>query len=233
MAAVSSDSKNQCIRDYLNDHKKDKGSVEEIALVVCFRTEYAGIIFRTITAFCFLFLSCTQGLFGVKLLDFDDWQQLRMLAIRKEILSHLNVFLCFSFVSRVIYQALAIFWDFHFANIPLDGSSDVQISLFLMIILWDYLPTLLLLLYVVSPTLQGNLFTFRSRAGSRTFSIDESEPLGRHRTDTGFTSDGGDNSVQEEGVWNSVKRMYESFKRRLTNGDCDTCGALDDTVIES
>lgn len=205
----------------------------------CFRTEYTGDMFRSITAICFLFLSFTQGWFGVKLHHLNNWQQLGMIATQKENLTYLNVFLCFSFITRVIYQVLAIFWDFRFADIPLNGTDDVQFLSFLMIILWDYLPTVLLLLYVVSPSLQGGIFAPRVRSGSRTFSIDESDPYGRgrDRSDTGFTSEEGGGHIissggdrDEEGIWAYVQRVAHTVRNRFSGGGDDVARREEDEV---
>jgi hypothetical protein len=207
--------------NFLNKHAKqhDDGTKE------CFRTEFSGDMFRSITAICFLFLTFTQGWFGVKLRHLNNWQQLGMIATQKDNLTYLNVFLCFSFVSRVVYQVLAIFWDFRFANIPLSGSEDVQFILFSMIIWWDYLPTVLLLLYVVSPSLQGGIFASRVRSGSRAFSVDETDTYGRDRTDTGFTSDsgGGEHFISsgdsgEEGLWAYARSVGGALRRWMGGG---------------
>lgn len=227
LAAVSLESQHKCIHKFLSDSDDaddDANEDEDASVSSCFRTEFTGDMFRSITATCFLFLSFTQGWFGIKLHHLNDWQQLGMIATQKENLTYLNVFLCLSFISRIIYQVMAIFWDFRFANIPLNGSKDVQFMSFLMIILWDYLPTVLLLLYVVSPSLQGGIFAPRARSGSRTFSIDESDPYGRgrDRSDTGFTSDGGEGTGGrlisggddggEESMWAYMQRVARNFQ---------------------
>lgn len=212
LAAVSLESQHKCMVNFLNEHDKYHGTKQ------CFRTEYTGDIFRFITASCFLFLSFTQGWFGVKLHRVTDWQQLGMLATQKESLTRLNVFLCFSFFSRVVYQILAIFWDFRFANIPLDGAKDVQVTLFLVIMLWDYLPAVLLLLFVVSPSLQGGIFASRARSRSRAFSVDEPEPFsGRRRTDT----DVSDIEVEGGGMWAQVWRTIATVRARVTGGEVE------------
>jgi hypothetical protein len=213
---MSLETEHACIRDFLKQHADDDDASED----ACFSTEYTADIFRFITAACFLFLSCTQGWFGVKLHHITDWQQLGMISIQKNNLTVLNVFLCFSFLSRVVYQTLAIFWDFGFANIPLDGAHDVPVQLFLIILLWDYLPTVLLLLYVVAPSLQGGIFASRARSGSRNLSIDEGDYGARDwdRADTFASSEDGGGDGGEaggEGVWARVKHTLRVGRARL------------------
>lgn len=216
LAAVSLESQHRCIRDFLKEHADD----DDVADDECFSTEYTADIFRFITASCFLFLSSTQGWFGLKLHHITDWQQLRMIATQKESLTYLNIFLCFSFLSRVVYQILAMFWDFGFADVPLDGANDIPFPLFFIIILWDYLPTLLLLLYVVSPSLQGGIFASRARSGSRNLSMDESDLYNRERSDTMNSSDGGEDSVDlsDEGFWSMTKNVLLFWKTRMGGG---------------
>lgn len=218
LAAVSLESQHKCIRDFLKKHADDDDTTEDES--ECFSTEYTADIFRFITASCFLFLSCTQGWFGLKLHYITDWQQLGLIATQKENLTILNVFLCLSFLSRVVYQSLAIFWDFGFANIPLDGADDIPPQLFVMILLWDYLPALLLLLYVVSPSLQGGIFASRARSGSRNLSFDETEVY-RDRADTAISTEDGDweGDRADSGLYGRVKHTLRQWKHRIFGGD--------------
>lgn len=222
---MSLESQHRCIRNFQIEHEDadDDASEDE-----CFKTEYSGDIFRFITASCFLFLTCTQAWFGVKLHYITDWQQLGMISIQKENLTVLNIFLCFSFISRVLYQILAIFFDFSFADIPLDGGHDIPFAMFLILVLWDYLPALLLLLYVVSPSLQGVMFASRARSGSRNLSVDEGDGVLRDRADTGYSSDGDDVSSEGtvKGLWVLTKNTFRGIRARLWGGGGDSTGEV-------
>lgn len=214
LAAVSIENQHACIHSF---QRKEVEDADDDVLKKCFRTEYTGYLFRSITAVCFLFLSVMQGLFGIKLQHLDDWQQLGLITIQMHTLSYLNIFLCFSFFSRVLYQVLAIFWDFQFASIPLGGSDDIPFLLFLIILFWDYLPTITILVTVVSPSLQGGLFSTRGRSNSRL----EEPDVRRDRGDTELTSDShmsADFKSESKGVLSCLQDIISAIKKRA-NGE--------------
>ena len=128
--------------------------------VDCYHTEYAGNTFRIIAAFCSLALAIMQGLYGYKLSNSDVKSHEQFIISNQRNLAIVNVFLVLSFFSRAMYQIRAIHHTYLLPDIPLQGDDDVSLTTFICFEIWDYIPTILLLMTVTSKSIvKHNNFT--------------------------------------------------------------------------
>lgn len=66
-------------------------------------------------------------------------------------LTIVNMIVSLSFASRAIYQWIVMaFPQTHLPDVNLQNDRDVCFSIFIMVISWDYIPTMILLLTIVS-----------------------------------------------------------------------------------
>eukprot|EP01038_Epipyxis_sp_PR26KG_P004118 gene4118-5871_t len=121
----------------------------------CFHTEFSSKAFRTITAACFLFLAAMQGYYAVQLHYMDKSRYQMVFITSPVVLDVVNAVLVVSFASRSLYQILAIFECYILPNIPLQGDGDVPFVIFLFFELWDYLPTILLIMTISSRSVEA------------------------------------------------------------------------------
>ena len=129
--------------------------------VDCYHTESAGNTFRIIAAFCSLALAIMQGLYGYKLYYSDIKSHEQFIISSQTNLVIVNVFLVLSFFSRAAYQIEAIYHIHRLPDIPLQGDDDVSLTTFICFEIWDYIPTILLLMTVTSRSIvkKHNNFT--------------------------------------------------------------------------
>jgi len=78
-------------------------------------------IFRTFTAICYLTLAILQAMYSIKLHELDKQQYLRFLITSAEIISVTNIVLFVSFLSKGVYQLIALTNLFILPDIPLTG----------------------------------------------------------------------------------------------------------------
>ena len=110
----------------------------------CSQLEFSTYIFRWFTASIFVSLAALQGLYSIKLLSLDSQQYMRFLVTSPEWIGVLNCILFISFASRGIYQLFAIFDICQLPNIPLLGSEDIGLIIFICFEMWYVIPTVLL-----------------------------------------------------------------------------------------
>jgi len=119
----------------------------------CFTTNYSSNAFRLIAAFLFVGLAIIQGIYGHQIALLEERQYSRYFTAPRQVLNAVNTTLFVSFLSRGLCQLLALFGLFLLPQIPLQGDEDVSFSVFFCFELWDYLPTILLVLTVTSRSL--------------------------------------------------------------------------------
>ena len=120
----------------------------------CYHTEYAGNTFRVIAAVCSLLLAIMQGLYGYKLANTDSKSHHEQFIISNQThLGIVNIFLVLSFLSRGVYQLRALQHNYLLPDIPLQGDDDVSLTTFICFEIWDYIPTILLLMTVTSKSI--------------------------------------------------------------------------------
>lgn len=131
--------------------------------VACFHTEYSNNVFRAMTAMCFIFLAVCQGVYAVKISNLDKSSYDCHFLLSPKMLLIMNSMLVLSFITKGFYQFGAIFEMYFLPDIPLQGSSDVDLVILLTFELWEYLPTLLLVLAVTSKSVGGSQRVKQSR----------------------------------------------------------------------
>ena len=119
----------------------------------CFHTDYSSDAFRVIASFLFVGLAITQGMYGYQIALLDERQYGRFFNAPRQVLNVVNLTLFVSFLSRGLYQIGAVFGLSLMPQIPLQGDEDVSPAVFLSFMLWEYVPTILLVLSVTSRTL--------------------------------------------------------------------------------
>ena len=122
----------------------------------CFHTEFSSDAFRVISACCFLFLAAAQGSYGYQLTFLDPRLHERYLISSPKILAAVNTILVVSFLSRGVYQLITLLKVFFLPDIPLQGTEDVSIWTLLFFMVWDYVPTVLLVVTVTSKVMGNN-----------------------------------------------------------------------------
>lgn len=121
----------------------------------CYHTAYSSDAFRAVTGLCFISLAIIQGAYGYVVFFLDKKTHERLLTSSPHMLAVINIILFVSFLSRGCYQIEAIFYDdtIHNMNIPLQGSSDINWTIFISFELWEYIPTILLVLTLTTKTI--------------------------------------------------------------------------------
>lgn len=129
----------------------------------CFHTEYSSDVFRFVTAVCFTLLALCQGMYALKISNLDkNYYDCHFLLSPKMMLG-LNIVLVLCFLTKGFYQFGAIFETYFLPDIPLQGSSDVDLTILLTFELWEYIPTLLLVLSVTSKSMGSARRSGRAR----------------------------------------------------------------------
>lgn len=134
----------------------------------CYHTEYSSDAFRAITAVCFLLLSAIQAVYAYKVYHLDQKIHERFLISSPKLLAGVNIVLFLSFLTRGMYQIGAIFFDYFLPDIPLQGTSDIKFQIFLAFVVWDYLPTILLVCTITSKSIGTS-------SSKRIYSMSQSE----------------------------------------------------------
>ena len=114
----------------------------------CLHTDYSSDAFRAVTASCFISLAIIQGLYGLKFKELDKKTHERFLTTSPQYLLYVNIVLFTSFLSKGLYQIGAIFHKYILPDIALQNDEDITFSTFLCFELWEYLPTILLILSI-------------------------------------------------------------------------------------
>jgi hypothetical protein len=120
---------------------------------VCFHTNYSSDAFRLVASSLFLGLAVIQGVYGYQIAYLERQQYSRFFNAPQEVLNAVNLTLFVSFLSRGLYQLGTVFLIYVLPEIPLQGDEDVSPWVFLSFELWDYIPTILLVLTVTSRSL--------------------------------------------------------------------------------
>jgi len=128
-------------------------ALEPQDLAECFHTDYSSDVFRLIASFLFVGLAIIQGVYGYQIALLEDRQYARFFNAPKQVLNVVNATLLVSFLSRGLYQFGTVFGLFLLPQIPLQGDEDVSAIVFFCFELWDYVPTVLLVLTVTSRSL--------------------------------------------------------------------------------
>lgn len=114
----------------------------------CLHTDYSSDAFRAVTALCFISLAIIQALYGFKFKQLDEKTHERFLTTSPQYLFYVNIVLFTSFISKGLYQIGAIFHQYILPDIALQNDEDITFSTFLCFELWEYLPTILLILNI-------------------------------------------------------------------------------------
>ena len=135
----------------------------------CFKQEYSSDAFRIASACCYLTLGIFQGLFIYKLSTAAVRQQSRnyerFFSMDMTSIKIVMFVLALSFLSQGVYQMLTVFpwFDNKIPRITLQGDTDLPIVVFLALLFWDYLPTVLLVLAFTSRTLINKFNKMRTK----------------------------------------------------------------------
>ncbi|CAM9338077.1 unnamed protein product, partial [Chrysoparadoxa australica] len=104
--------------------------------------------FRTISTTLFFALAAIVAGFSVKMSRLEAWQNHRYLIYQPRVLAALNSLLFTVFLSKGCYQLVATMGIWYLPDIPLQKNEDIDALTFCAFVVWDYLPTVLLLLCV-------------------------------------------------------------------------------------
>lgn len=116
----------------------------------CFKTEYSGALSRVVVSLLFLTLSIVQGIYGSYIADLPSNQYAQYFTSSQEVVNIVNIFLTISFFTRGVYVLLSFFGIAVLPAIPLQGNEDVSCIVLFFFEIWDYLPTILLVLTVTA-----------------------------------------------------------------------------------
>jgi len=117
----------------------------------CYKTEYTGIAPRVIVGLMFLSLALVQGLYGYYLAHMPAMQFRQYFRMPAEILTKINTFLCVSFCTRGLYVLGTLLGMHALPAIPLQVDNDVNWKVAMCFMLWEYIPTLLLVFSLTQP----------------------------------------------------------------------------------
>jgi len=134
---------------------EDGNCLDENGLISkgCFHTEYSSDVFRFVTAVCFTLLALCQGMYALKISNLEKSYYDCHFLLSPKMMFVMNVILVLCFLTKGAYQFGAIFETYFLPDIPLQGSSDVDVAILLTFELWEYIPTLLLVLSVTSKSM--------------------------------------------------------------------------------
>lgn len=183
-------------------------------------------VLRLLTGICFVFLSCLQASYGFKIAYLDKTQYDRFFAISPAALTLVNAVLVVSFFTRGVYQFLSLYSHYALPSIPIQGSDDIDLVIVVVFLLWDYLPTVLLIVTVTSRHVgtkprEGGLIrglgaAFNSAPLRRYGSVDKSSaPLGREERQEEAVSAARRLSQLEEGLPAEGKRNAATALRGM------------------
>ncbi|CAM9259082.1 unnamed protein product [Ectocarpus sp. 12 AP-2014] len=118
----------------------------------CYSMDTTSDAFRVLTGFCFFALAAGVASYGFKMSRLTASQNRAQLIYHPRALTALNCFLVAVFLSKGAYQISSVKGLWCLPDIPLKGSEDVCLLNFCVFMLWDYLPTVWLLLVMEGTT---------------------------------------------------------------------------------
>ncbi len=130
----------------------------------CFKTEYSfaiGTAPRIAGALVFIALAVMQGMYGYYIKNMPDIRYRMYFRLDSTLLVRVNIFLTLSFLSRGLY-ILGTLFDWTLPAIPLQNDEDIDWVVGLCYMLWDYVPTILLVMTLTSPIGAKNDATLNS-----------------------------------------------------------------------
>jgi len=107
-------------------------------------------LFRIIISFSFFVLSVTIAYYALKTRGKRRWQRQNSIGVSPRALFYINGVLFLIFGSRAVYQLGQVLRLWSLPALNLLPSKDVKPVIFLVFVLWDYLPTILVLGTVMS-----------------------------------------------------------------------------------
>ena len=128
----------------------EDSSIIQIDPEECYDVDASSSVLHIITGICFILLSILQGSYGFKITQLDKTQYDRFFAITPNVLNIVNTILVISFFTRGLYQFISVYSQYSFPSIPIEGSDDVDFIIVIIFLLWDYIPTTLLIVTVTS-----------------------------------------------------------------------------------
>lgn len=128
----------------------------------CFHTDYSSNAFRLVASALFIGLAALQGVYGYLIAYLEHTQYKRFFTAPQQVLNAVNLTLFVSFLTRGLYQLGTVFSLYVLPPIPLQGEDDVSFWVFFCFEIWDYIPTILLILTVTSRSVGSG--THRVRA---------------------------------------------------------------------
>jgi len=117
----------------------------------CYSSEYTGIAPRVTVGLLFLSLALVQGLYGYHLAHMPPMRFRQIFRLAENLLTKINTFLCISFCIRGLYALGTLLGMHALPAIPLQDGEDVKWNVALSFLLWEYLPTLLLVFSFAQP----------------------------------------------------------------------------------
>ncbi|CBJ31174.1 conserved unknown protein [Ectocarpus siliculosus] len=118
----------------------------------CYSMDTTSDAFRVLTGFCFFALAAGVASYGFKMSRLTASQNRAQLIYHPRALTALNCFLVAVFLSKGAYQISSVKGLWCLPDIPLKGSEDVCLLNFCVFMLWDYIPTVWLLLVMEGTT---------------------------------------------------------------------------------
>lgn len=216
ISAYEESTHDECIKSY-NGFKETSSNQN------CYQTEFSNDIFRVITALSFFILAAIQTLYAFKIHYLDIKQIERYMLSSKKIIDIVNLILIFSFLSRSIYQLGAIFDIYILSNVELSSFKDVDVSILLCCIVWDYLPTFLLVYTITSRAIGNNTYYSNSIVYSSMWSL--------------MSSTGSLNSRNRSGDRTSNKKyktlIMNDMNRKSIYGSMQPIHEVDESLIAS
>ncbi|CAB1096736.1 unnamed protein product [Ectocarpus sp. CCAP 1310/34] len=118
----------------------------------CYSMDTTSDAFRVLTGFCFFALAAGVASYGFKMSRLTASQNRAQLIYHPRALTALNCFLVAVFLSKGAYQISSVKGLWCLPDIPLKGSEDICLLNFSVFMLWDYVPTVWLLLVMEGTT---------------------------------------------------------------------------------
>ena len=131
----------------------DVPSAAEVSSI-CFHAEFSSAAFRAVSAACFFVLAGVMAYFSLAMARLKNYNHGYATALRlpPRGLAITNVSLFAIFMCRGLYQAGSAMQLWHMPEVPLHGGKDIGPGLLVVFLLWDVLPTLLILMIVHTRT---------------------------------------------------------------------------------
>ena len=107
-------------------------------------------LFRWMNAVSFFILSLVQMVYALEVRNMDEKTFCRHFLTSKTVINYVNSVLILSFITRSLYQLAAIFDLVLLPDIPLQGYEDIDFVIVIFFTLWDYIPTILIIITITS-----------------------------------------------------------------------------------